>query len=569
MQDIKGGMTYSRQTVVLQGAADSDSDKIFNTSNVNILLLVPKYNFSKEIYHHYTFPIGLGYVNAILKNAGYQVDCINLNQGCGTVKDLVAEALDKKDYDYVCTGGNDLIFYTVRTIIETVHEHKSKPKIILAGHILTHEPELMIDALKPDFGVISEGEITILELLECLEKNQDLKQVAGIIYSDKDGKITRTTKRAPIKDIDSIPFPDYEDLGLSIHIDNTYCNDNYCNNTLDFPRTYPFLGSRGCAYNCTFCWHPENYRWRSIENIMEELRHAVRKYKINNLNIVDDCFSIKQDRVYEFCKRIKELSKEVGWDIKWTCQLLVHTVDRKLLHTMKDAGCESISYGFESFSPIVLRSMMKPITPEMIDRAFHATLDAKIAVQAHFIFGDTAETKETTEETINYWIKNGKGQIGLGFIQPYPGSVMYQRCIERGILKDRLDYIKNGMDPNNCFNMTDSMSDEELKNFRKKMLKAYRAHIRFVRPISIKDTGNERYRFEVKCPFCKEIVIYNNCYIKNKYTYGFNIICKNCCMRFFIVSIAQKIAYKHYEQVRSVWTFFRKLLKFNKMEHSY
>ena len=546
--------------------SQQEGKKLFLASDVSILLVIPKYNFGKEKFYHYTFPIGLGYVASILKKAGYDVDCLNLNHIYGDAGDLMKECLDKKSYDYVCTGGNDFIFYTVKNMIETVRQHKSKPKFILAGHILTHEPELMLEELRPDFGIISEGEETITDILACLETDGSVQDINGIIYRDENGNLIRTKKRAPIKDLDAIPFPDYGDFGFAEYLEHIHCNEGYHNHFYDHPRTYPLLGSRGCAFNCTFCWHPENYRWRSVDNIMDEIKLVVNRYKINTLLIVDDCFSIKQERVYEFCKKIKELSEEVGWQIKWVCQILVHTVDKKLLETMKDAGCETISYGFESFSPIVLRSMMKPITPQQIDKALHATLQAKIGVQGHFIFGDTVETNETARQTLNYWLSNANGQIGLGFIQPYPGSVMYQRCVEKGVIKNKLDYIKDQMDPHNCINMTDNMTDEELKEFRKDMLEAYSKHLTFVRPSSVERTGENVYTVTVDCPFCKETMVYKNCWIQKRFTYGFYMTCRDCHMRFFIVSLIQKLAYKNYSKVRSIRTFYKKLFRLNKME---
>jgi len=552
--------------VLLESDNQLATRKAFSATNISILLIIPKYNFSKEIYHHYTFPIGLGYICSVLRKAGFKVDCLNMNHIYGDVKDILKKKLDEKDYDYVCTGGNDFIYHTVKVIIDTVHEHMSKPKFILAGHILTHEPELMLEVLRPDIGIISEGEKTIIELIEHLGQDLDIKEVAGIVFYDKDGKLVRAKKRDPIKDLDAIPFPDYKDFGFDEHLDNMHTTDGYCNHFYDYPKTYPLLGSRGCAFNCTFCWHPENYRWRSIDNIMQEIREVVKQYRINTFLIVDDCFSIKQERIYEFCKRIKELSEEVGYQIKWVCQILVHTVDKQMLETMKDAGCETISYGFESFSPIVLKSMMKPITPQQIEKAFHATLQAKIGVQGHFIFGDTAETNETARQTLSYWINNCQGQIGLGFIQPYPGSVMYQRCIEKGVIKDKLDYIKNQMDPHNCINMTENMTNEEIRQLRKDMLEEYSKHIKFVRPISMKKTNKEKYIVTVKCPFCQETITYKNCWIPKRFTYGFMMTCRECHYRFFIVSLAQKFAYKHYSKIRSLRTFYKKLFKLNKME---
>jgi len=61
-----------------------------------------------------------------------------------------------------------------------------------------------------------------------------------------------------------------------------------------------------------------------------------------------------------------------------------------------------ISYGFESYSPVVLQSMKKHTTPDQIHSAIHATLDKHISIQGGFIFGDIAETLETAQETLDF-----------------------------------------------------------------------------------------------------------------------------------------------------------------------
>ena len=84
----------------------------------------------------------------------------------------------------------------------------------------------------------------------------------------------------------------------------------------------------------------------------------------------------------------------------------VNNVDDELLRILKDSGCKVVSYGFESISDDVLKSMKKPITAEKIDNALKLTLKQGLAIQANFIFGDIAETKSTAYETLNYWKKN-------------------------------------------------------------------------------------------------------------------------------------------------------------------
>lgn len=530
-------------------------------SCTNILIIVPRYGFTNNVNYRYTFPLGLGFVSAALKHAGYSVDCLNLNHQSGHIRDVIKEVLDKKKYDYVCTGSNSLIYSVVENILDSVRSQDHIPRIIIGGPIITSEPELMFHALRPDYAVIGEGEETIVELLDCLKVNGNLEDIRGIAYKDKEGNPIITKQREAIKDIDALPFPDFEGIEFREQLDHMYTNTDYANNGLDYPRVYPLLASRGCPFKCTFCYHYEMYRPRSMDNIMNELRLAVKGYGINIINIFDECFSVKKGRISEFCERINKLMEELGTELKWTCQMTVNSVDKDILRQMKEAGCDSISYGFESYSAVVLRSMHKPITPEQIDQAFNETLDAGIAIQANFIFGDIAETAETAKITLNYWKERCKGQVNLDFIQPYPGSEIYNHCVRKGIIKDKVDFIKNSIASGDALNMAEKMTDEEFRQLKKDVFDAESKGRMRVRPISIKKMDRNNYSLKVRCPYCKETVEYNNCFIKSRLTYGFNIICRNCHMRFFVVSFIQKIAYSHYSKIRDIRVFQKSLLK--------
>jgi len=527
--------------------------------DTKILVVVPKYltraipHFAMKANYNYFFPLGLGYISSVMKKEGYDVDCLNLNHHEGTIEKIMNKFLDKKSYDFACTGNNALGYNITEIIANCVHEHDTKPSFILGGPIITSEPELVFNELKPDFGIIGEGERTIIELLEHLEKNKrDFKKVKGIVYKDENGKAVFTGKREPIENIDSLPWPDFEGFEFEKQLDNLHSNYHYSTHIFDYPRVYPILGSRGCPFNCTFCYHYDRYRQRSIDNVMEELTTMVKKYKINVILPYDECLSANRERLYELCRRIKKLREEISWDLKWCPQLTVHNIDKESIKVLKDSGVDTISYGFESYSPIVLKSMRKPITPELINRTFHETINAGIGIQANLIFGDVAETKETAKETLDWWKKNCKGQIGMGFIQPYPGSEIYNYCLKKGIIKDKLNFIKNEISQGHWFNMTEKMSDEEIKQLKKEILDLTSEYCEFVRPISITKTKPNIYEFRVKCPFCSEINDYKNCFIKNIWSYGFYMVCRHCHMRFFIVSFIQKLAYKHYSKVRAL-----------------
>jgi radical SAM superfamily enzyme YgiQ (UPF0313 family) len=543
--------------------------KKMENHNLKVLLVLPRYTFSNKPVYLYSFPLGIAYISAVLKKANYDVTCLNVNHLEGLTGDIVKAELDKKKYDIVATGHMGIGYPMVESILEAARAHRSKPKTILGGAIITSEPELIFNALKPDFGVIGEGEVTTVDLLNSIEKKKDLKKVKGIMLRDEKGKIIITPPRPPIKNIDTIPFPDLEGFDIKQRFDHAYSCFDYSDTFNDYPRNYLILASRGCPFHCTFCYHTlgEQYRERSIKNVIKELKWAVDKYKINSFFLNDDLFSYKKERIYEFCREIKKLSVYAGYKIVWACQLSVLHVDRELLRTMKDAGCGVIGFGFESYSKEVLKSMKKPITPELIDKVIKMMMEEKIGIIGNFIFGDVAETAKTAKETIDYWKKNCKEQVLLAFIQPFNGSEIYDHCIRKGLIKDKLDFIKNQLPKQltirNALNMTENMNEKEFNELKNTIASLNANLTHTAEPIHIKKMANGRYEVLTKCPFCHEKTLYKNFYLTKRYLYRPYIFCRKCNMGYYLISPIISILRKlnllwffekvYYESVRRIF----------------
>ena len=151
-----------------------------------------------------------------------------------------------------------------------------------------------------DFAVISEGELTIIELTDKLEgkNNLDLDQIQGLAFK-KDSEIIITPPRPLIENLDSLPFPARHLLPMEKYFDVFSRQKHFAT----------IIATRGCPFNCTFCYHTlgEKYRIRSIDNVMKEIKIAIEKYNINCLEIYDDLFSVDKKRIYEFCDKIKKI----------------------------------------------------------------------------------------------------------------------------------------------------------------------------------------------------------------------------------------------------------------------
>ena len=508
---------------------------------MNILIVVPRDVVNDDVNYNYMFPLGLGYISSVLKQGGHHVDILHLNHYKGAVSSLYQDIVTNNKYDFVCTGGISTSYPQIKMVVEAFHKERNGAGLILGGGVISSEPELMFNALNPDYIVIGEGENTLIDLVGCIENSGNIEDVNGIGYRNKEGNIVFTAPRQPISDLDSLPWPDFDGFDFESYLDHMQPTDFFFYDLYDFPRVYPIISSRSCPYKCTFCFHPlgNKYRQRSIDSLMEELEVQVKKYRINIISIYDELFSYKQDRVHEFCIRITNLLETIPWECQWTCQMRTDRLDEKTIKIMKEAGCCLVSYGFESYSQKVLKSMRKKITPEQIDRAVRLNLRNNLSLQANFLFGDVAETEQTSNESLDYLKQHKYSGIVPIFVNPYPGTALYRHCIERGIIKNKLDFIENHI--SDIMNMSSTMTEYEFEYLK---VKVFEAKLRYrVATVvqSMKKVVNGTYNISVQCPYCRKIVEYKNFYLPYRLNLNHMIYCRKCRYRFFIESIPHKV----------------------------
>jgi radical SAM superfamily enzyme YgiQ (UPF0313 family) len=499
---------------------------------MNALIIAPRNPISGDSADFgYMFPTSLGFISAALKWDGHNVDCLNLNHYNGRIEDLVKRKISgsKTKYGMVCTGGLSTAYVSVKRIVESVRA-VSDAEVVLGGGLVSSEPELMANAIKPDCIVIGEGDETIRELAGDWANRANID---GIGYM-REGKFVMNKPRHPIEDLDALPWPDLDGLGFETYLDHLKPTSMSFFDVHDKPKVYPINASRSCPYSCSFCYHPigKKYRQRSIDSVMQELYSVVGKHQINLVAIYDELFSHDAKRLAEFCRQFRLLQRHTPWDLFWTCQLRVDGLDEDTVITMRDAGCKEVSLGFESYSRAVLDSLRKHIKPEQIDRAVQLLLKHNISIQGNFIFGDKAETLETARETLNYWKKNAHAGINLGYIAPYPGTALYFHCIERGIIKDRLDFIEHGMF--GLVKMSD-MPERDWKRLQAEVAVAEIRHAVSVVPSNVCKVSDD-YNVLVRCPNCGEHTTYRNMELPFKGIFRLATRCRRCRRRFVLVS---------------------------------
>jgi len=508
-------------------------------NNNNILIIVPRYVPYRE-KGYYEFPLGLAYISSCLKKAGNNVNVLNLNHYNGNqidiIKNKIVDEHNNIKYKYFLTGGLSAHYKIIKTIINDVKNITPDSIFILGGGIVTSTPELMFNYIKPDYIVLGEGEITIVELITKLNSENNINiinNIKGIGYLDN-GNLIITQKRDLINNIDDIPFPDTEGFEFKKYLDMQSSNDSLYSYISDNPRIYPIISSRGCPYNCSFCYHPlgHKYRSRSVENFINEVKYAKEKYNVINFAIFDELISFNRNRLYEICAKLKELS------IKWICQLRVDTINEDILNVMKNSGCYLISYGFESVNNTVLKSMNKNICKEDIEKALTLTRKVGIGIQGYFIFGDIVETKETAEETLYFWKKYNNYHITMGYIRPYPGSKLWENFISNKSDNEQIEFLNKCIDsPPNI----SKMSNDEWFELQKNVQKAIIENDNFGTVVYIDNNF-----ITIKCSHCNYIVTYNN--FNQRILGVFKITCRNCNQSMNITPLAFKNVKDDYER---------------------
>jgi len=396
---------------------------------MNYLIIIPRFTYKGDFYF---FPLGIAYVSASLKKAGKNVVTLNLNQTDSPVSHVIHEAIKEHGIDVVLTGGLSGEYNRVKDVVLAARRVKEDIITVVGGGLVSSEPYVVMEGLCADIGVIGEGELTVCELADSLEKNLDLAGVDGLIYR-KNGHPHTTRARKEISDLASIPWPDYEGLGFSTYLDTiSKISGNI--------RYVQMIASRSCPFDCTFCYHPlgKRYRQRSLDDFFRELDFMLPRFRIEYLSISDELFSLDRNRTRDFCERMKERVERYG--IGWDVQIRVDHVDKDLIDLLKYSGCHLISYGIESADNTVLKSMRKHITVEQIENALRLTREANIEIGGNFIFGDIEETWETANKTLEWWKNHREYLINLTHIRVMPGTHLYRFACEHGIIKDKLKY---------------------------------------------------------------------------------------------------------------------------------
>lgn len=391
-------------------------------------------------------PLGLCYLAAVCRAQGF----------CTSIIDAPAEGLDTAQVKerilqmrprFVGVTATTLSIMNAAGLASAVKKEAADILTVIGGPHLSSVPEQTMERYSSfDFGVIGEGESTIIELIDSIQGRRNIEDVKGIIYQSPDG-LRKTTARKNITDLDKLPMPAWDMLPNYPHVYKPL--EIALSNRLQGS----IITSRGCPYECSYCSRSvfgRVVRYHSIDRSMEMILHQYHQYHVRDLEIYDDTLILSQERIRQLCRRL--IAEKL--DLIWSCNSTIGSVNRETLKLMKEAGCWKIGFGIESANPDILKMMNKHLNLDQAREVLRASREAGLVNRGYFIIGFPTETRDTIKRTINFAKEAALDIVQFNSFTPLPGSPVCDGIGRYGTFDDRWDkmnfihsvFIPNGFD---------------------------------------------------------------------------------------------------------------------------
>ncbi len=335
----------------------------------------------------------------------------------------IEEVIRKADPDLIGISSMTATFPAACQLIKVARSIKPGIKYVIGGRHPSALPELSLVQSNADFVVIGDGEQTFCDLLKNLSTPE---KVQGIAFLKPSGEFTITSPRSKIAEIDSFPIPIVESSISRYGFENGQDADIF---------TWSLLTARGCPFQCVYCATDHQVRFRSIENVMHEIRTVKEKYGITHFCFEDDTFSLKRTRMEQMCHAL------AAEKVKWTCVTRVDTLDDDLVKLMKESGCTQVYIGIETGSPRTLKAIRKNLEISQVENALRLFKKYDLLAMGFFIIGFPWETSEDMQQTVNLIRQLPLDSFQINIATPLPGTALYKDLVNSGKLNpEKLDW---------------------------------------------------------------------------------------------------------------------------------
>lgn len=372
-----------------------------------------------DCYQGYRFPsIGLLYMAAALERAGLNAEYIDPNYDTAWKRKL-ADAAPR--HDWIGITANILSLKPALELSALIRREYPDMKIIMGGPY----PSVRYTELIPEHAdavAVGESEETILDVAG----GKPLRGIEGIAWNDG-GRPVFNGRRPLVADFDALPFPAWH-LG---HVPKYRLEHTKHNPVL------PLLTSRGCPFKCIFCASrvifESRIRYRSIDCVVEEFDEITQKHGAREVHIWDDNFTLRRERVIEFCERlIERRSRRVSLMIP--SGIKPDIGDYEMFRTMRRAGFYAVCIAVESGDAGIMEKLGKKVDVAKVRDTVAAARRAGLLTNGFFMLGLPYDTEETMRRNIEHACSLPLHQALFFVTIPFPGTELYDIVKEEGRL---------------------------------------------------------------------------------------------------------------------------------------
>ncbi len=428
-------------------------------------------------------PLGIGLIASFVRDRGHSVKIIDAEAENISPEATVNRVIELAPLLVGISAYTTKMDATAQ-ILSALKKKAPHIKTIIGGSHPSALPERTLREEDVDFVCKGEGFYPVLQLLEALKASSDDYKIDGLWYV-KNGQIVSTPSPPLIKNLDEeIPFVAWDLLPMEKYrAHHWHCFD-------DIDRRQPYVvvyTGLGCPFRCSFCsvnvvYGRPGIRYRSPENVIEEIDLLVKKYEIRNIQFVDDTFTIKRDRVLHIC----DLIIERGYDLNIWCYGRTDTVDPHLLRKMKEAGFKWLAYGIEAGNKKIRDGVLKGTDLSIIEEAINMTREAGIYIVGNFIFGLPGDNIQTMQETLDMAIKFDFEYANFYSLMAYPGTKLYEEAIKSGKRLPSKWYGYGQFTDETLPLSTKFLSGADVLKFRDKAFHKYYSYPKYIESIAEK-----------------------------------------------------------------------------------
>ena len=377
----------------------------------------PEYRAGDLDGDFFQIPYGLLTLAAEARAHGHQVKVLNLSAFSWREVTRLVVALDAQLWGLSCWTANRRGAAMVARLIK---QHHPSTHVIMGGphaapmahSMLQHHPAI-------DTIAVGESERTLLEVVDHLRRGVPVRNIAGTVFRDAAGAITRGPKRQAVQNLDQLACPQH-------HFDS-----------------HIFMTSRGCPWACTFCgaesqWG-RGFRAQSVEYVLDALTALLPRLPVKLLYIKDDTFTTQRKRVLKLCQAIVAR----GLNFLWSCDTRVDLLTEELVRAMRLAGCQRMSLGVESGAPSILRQVDKKITVDDIVRSTQLAKRYGIVVRYYMMLGNRGETVKTFRQTLDFLARAKPHEYLFSCLSIYPGTRDFNEAERQGWLSREVFFEEN------------------------------------------------------------------------------------------------------------------------------